>query len=102
MAGTCASLRWSLAHTRNALRGCSLFCFKWGETYATQSAVIQLFQQYGGEYSFGGSAESHKIHLPSQHGREGSSFLGLSPPNDTVDSESVVGIQHGDCGVVIG
>ena len=39
--------------------------------------------------------------MPSPHGGEGSSFPGLVPSNDTVNSESVVGIQPGDSGVVI-
>ena len=38
----------------------------------------------------------------SFHGREGSSFPALIPPSDTVNSESVVDIQPGDFGVVIG
>ena len=33
---------------------------------------------------------------------EGSSFPGLVPPDDTVSSESVVGVKPGDCSVVIG
>ena len=33
---------------------------------------------------------------------EGSSILGLAPADDTVNSESVVGIKPGDSGVVIG
>ena len=33
---------------------------------------------------------------------EGSSLPGLAPPNDTVNSEFVVGFQPGDSGVVIG
>ena len=33
---------------------------------------------------------------------EGSSFPGLAPPKNTDDSESVVGIQPDDSGVLIG
>ena len=73
-----------------------------GEPHATQSAVPWPSQLYDGAYSFGGLAESHPIHLPSLHFREGSSIPGLVPSNDTVDSESVVGIKPGDSGVVIG
>ena len=40
--------------------------------------------------------------MPSLHDREGSSFPGLVPSDDTVDSESVMGIKPGDSGVVIG
>ena len=47
-------------------------------------------------------AESHPIPPPSLHGGEGSSFPGLVPSDDTVNSESVVGIKPGDSGVVIG
>ena len=50
----------------------------------------------------GGSAESHPIPLPSLHGGEGSSFPGLVPSDDTVNSESAVGIKSGDSGLVIG
>ena len=47
-------------------------------------------------------AESHPIPLPYLLGGEGSSFSCLAPSNDTVDSESVMGIKPGDSGVVIG
>ena len=53
-------------------------------------------------YSFGGLAESNLIPPPSLHGGEGSSVSGLVPSDDTVNSESVLGIKPGDCGVVIG
>ena len=49
-----------------------------------------------------GAWQSHPIPVPSLHGGEGSSFPGLVPTNDTVNSESVVGIKPGDSGVVIG
>ena len=39
---------------------------------------------------------------PSLYSGEGSSFPGLVPSNDTVDSESVVGIKPGDSHVVVG
>ena len=39
---------------------------------------------------------------PSLHGGERSSFPGLVASDDTVDSESVMGIKPGDSGVVIG
>ena len=87
--------------------GPHLVCIEWlipllpwvGESFATQSAVPQPF---GGSYSLGGSVESHLIHLPSLHDGEGSSFPGLVPSGNTVDSESVMGIKPGDSGVVIG
>ena len=72
------------------------------EPSATQSAVFQLLQQYGGTYSFEGLTDSYPIPPHSIHGGEGSSFPGLVPPDNTVNSESVVGIQPGDSGVVIG
>ena len=40
--------------------------------------------------------------MPSLHGWKGSSFPHLVPPDDAVNSESVVGIKPGDSGVVIG
>ena len=46
--------------------------------------------------------DSHLILLPSLHGGEGSSFPGLVPSNDTVDSESTMGVKPGDSGVVMG
>ena len=45
---------------------------------------------------------SHAIPPPSLHDGEGSSFPGLVPSDDMVDSESVMGIKPGDSSVVIG
>ena len=55
------------------------------EPYATQSSVPQPSYLYGGTYSFGGLAESFD---PSAFSAwwEGSSFPGLVPSDDTVDS----------------
>ena len=49
-----------------------------------------------------GSWQSHLIHLPSLHVGEWSSFPGLVPPNDMVNSESVVDIKPGDSGMAVG
>ena len=68
------------------------------EPSATHSAVPQPF---GEAYSLGGSVESHPIPPPSLHDGEGSSFPGLVPSDDAVDSESVMGIKPGDSSVVI-
>ena len=46
--GICAFWCLSVAHAKSALNGCSLQCFEWGEPPATQAAVLQLFNQYGG------------------------------------------------------
>ena len=54
-----------------------------GKPHATQLAVPQPFQLYGGAYSFGGLEKSHPIPPPSLHGGEGSSFPGLIPSDDT-------------------
>ena len=70
-----------------------------GEPSATHSAVPQPF---GGAYSLGDSLESHLILPPSLHDGEQSSFPGLVPSDDMVDSESVMGIKPGDSGVGIG
>ena len=59
-----------------------------GEPSATQSAVPQPSHLYGGAYSLGSLAESHPIPPPSLHYGEGSSFPGLVPSGDTVNSES--------------
>ena len=69
---------------------------------AIQSAVPQPSHLYGGAYCLGGSVESHLIPLPSLHDGEGSSFPGLVPSDDAVNSESVMGIKPGDSSVVIG
>ena len=45
---------------------------------------------------------SHLIPLPSMNGGEWSSFLGLVPSSDMVDTESKMGIKPDDSGVVIG
>ena len=73
-----------------------------GEPPATQSAALQPFQLYGWPYNFGGSADSHLIPPSSLHDGEGSSFPGLVPSDDIVNSESAVGIKPCDSGVVIG
>ena len=73
-----------------------------GEPSATQSSVPQQSHLYGGAYNLGGSLESHLIPLPSLHDGKGSSFPGLVPSDDTVNSESVMGIKHSDSSVVIG
>ena len=72
------------------------------EPSATQSAFPQPSHLYGGAYSHGDSAESHLIPPPSLPDGEGSSVPGLVPSDDTVDSESVMGIKPGDSSVVIG
>ena len=46
--------------------------------------------------------QSHPIHLHSPHSGEGSSFPGLVPSNETVNSECEVGVKLNDSGVVIG
>ena len=46
--------------------------------------------------------ESHLIPLPSLHDGERSSFPGLVPSDNTVDSESVMGIKPSDSCVVVG
>ena len=69
------------------------------EPSGTHSAVPQPI---GGVYSLGGSIESHLIPPPSLHDGEGSSFPGLVPSDDAVDSDSVMGIKPSDSGVVIG
>ena len=69
------------------------------EPSATHSAVPQLI---GGVYSLGGSIVSHPIPPPSLHDGEGSSFPGLVPSDDAVNSDSVMGIKHGDSALVIG
>ena len=74
-----------------------------GEPCATQSAVPQPSHIYRRAYSIWGLGKgSHLIPLPFLHGGEGSSLPGLVPSNDTVDSESAMGIKPDDSGLVIG
>ena len=54
------------------------------------------------EHTAFGTWQSHPIPPPSLHGGEGSSFPGVAPLNDMVNSESVMDIKPGDSGVVIG
>ena len=49
-----------------------------------------------------GAQQSYPIPQPSLYGGEGSYFLSCVPPNDKLNSDSVVGIKLGDSGVVIG
>ena len=49
-----------------------------------------------------GAWQSHPMPAPSLHDGEGSSFPGLVPSDDTVNSESVMGIKSGDSSMVIG
>ena len=69
------------------------------EPSATHSVVPQPF---GGAYSLGGSIESNLIPLPSLCDGERSSFPGLVPSDDVVNSDSVIAIKPGDSGVLIG
>ena len=48
-----------------------------------------------------GAHQSHPIPMPSLCDGEGSSFPGLVPSDDTVNSESVMGIKPGDSSVMI-
>ena len=70
--------------------------------YATQTPVLQPFNQYNGEYDFEGLGR--ELHNPSSfptwHG--GVFFPDLISPYDIDDSESVVCIEPGNSGVVIG
>ena len=65
--------------------------------------LIQLWPNHlVGHTPLGASVESHLIPPPSLHDGEGSSFPGLVPSDDVVNSDSVMGIKPGDSGVVIG
>ena len=63
------------------------------EPSATHSAVPQPI---GGVYGLGDSLESHPIPMPFLCDGEGSSFPGLVPSDDAVNSDSVMGIKPGD------
>ena len=84
------NLVWSMVHTWFALSGCSLCYLGKMEPSATHSPVPQPL---GGVHSLWGSIESHPIPLPSLHDGEGSSFPGLVPSDDALDSDSVMGIN---------
>ena len=51
---------------------------------------------------FGDLPGGHQNPSHSLIGRDGSPFLGLLPPDDTVNSESVVGIKSGKSSIVAG
>ena len=71
------------------------------EPHATQTDFLYPFHQYGGEYSFGGLAESLPIPVPSLHLVKGFSFPGYISPGDMVDPQLVVSIKPGDFNVMI-
>ena len=52
-------------------------------------------------YTALGTQQSHPIPSPFLNGGEGSSFPDLAPPDDVLNTESVLDIQPGDSGVVI-
>ena len=73
-----------------------------GEPSATQSAVPQPSHLYGWAYSLGAwQRVTQSLCHPYMMG-EGSSFPGLVPLDDMVNSKSVMGIKPGDSSVVIG
>ena len=72
-----------------------------GEPSATQSAVPQPSHLYGGAYSFGAwQRVAQSSTFPTWWGWV--SFPGLVPCDDTVDSESMMGVKPGHSGEVIG
>ena len=85
----------------NQVAAFSIAFIRW-ESQATQTAVFQAFNLQGGTYSFGGLAEHDLIPLPTPPGREGTSFLVFFPPNDTVNSKSMLCIKPGESSMVIG
>ena len=80
---------------------CCNIVSNWSGDPAPQSADPQPFHLYGGAYNFGHLAEIHPIPPSSLHGGKGSSFSGLVPSDDMIDSESAMGIKPGDSSVVI-
>ena len=58
MVGICASSWWSSVHARNALSGCSLYCFKLGSLMLLSQLSSSHSSQYGGVYSMGVLAQS--------------------------------------------
>ena len=71
-----------------------------GKPHANLTAVLQSFNQYGGAYNLGGSAEfAQSLHHPYVRGGV---FPGFVPPNDRVDSESMVETKPDDSSVVTG
>ena len=87
-----------MAHTRKALSG--YFSTALNRELLLLISCPQPFHQYSWIYSFRGLVDSHLIAPPSLHGGEGS-FSGSTPPDDIVDSKSMVGVKLGDSGVVI-
>ena len=102
MAGICATWQWSLAHTRYAQSGCSLHCFDYRRASCYSLSCLPAMPTIWWGIQLWGLGKSHLIPLLSLHGWEGSSFPGLAPYNDMVDSESAVDIKPGNSGVLIG
>ena len=102
MVGICASWCWSLAHTRSALRGCSFHCFEKVIALDCLFSCPTAIQSIWWGIQLWGLAESSLIPLLSLHDREGSSFPGFIPHNNTVNSKYVAGIKPSDSSVVIG
>ena len=85
-------------------------CIEWllPPTALSRGSLLLLNQlssshsNYTVGYTALGAWQSHPIPPSSLHGGEGSSFPGLVPSGDMVNSESVVGIKPGASGVVTG
>ena len=63
MIGIYASWHWSMAHAKSMLSSTSCTAVSRGEHTATQTALLQPFNQYGGAYIYGGLAESPNLYL---------------------------------------
>ena len=104
LAGICAFQCWLLAPARSALNSCSYAALSRGYL------ILILFKELSSSHSVNmvghvalGDWLTYLIPSPSLHGREGSCFVSLVPPDDMVNSKSLVGIKGPcDSSVVIG
>ena len=81
--------------------GCSSHFLELGESSAAHLVVPSLSSNIVGHTALGAS-QSHLIPQPSLHGSEESSFLCSAASDDTVNSESMVGVKPGDSGFMVG
>ena len=100
VAGICVAWWWLSAHTRYAQSGCSPTTLNRGTLCYSVCCSLAIPSIWG--IQLWGLAESHLNPTSSLHGWDESSFPGLVPSDDTVDSESAMRIKLVDSGMVNG
>ena len=91
MAGLCTSWCWFVAHTAVHWVAFPLLLQVGDALCYSNSHLINMV-----EHITFRTQQDHLMPLPSLHGKEGSSFQGLVPSDDMINSESMVAIQPGN------